>query len=76
MVEKRVRVEKTSLKFKLQNPSGNGNDHFCQRSMVNLMKEICSKARPKFRKAFVQVEAAMIKEGWLDKEDLAFERIT
>jgi hypothetical protein len=31
---------------------------------------------PQFRAALAQVEAAMIKEGWLDKEDLALEGIT
>ena len=31
---------------------------------------------PQFRAALAQVEAAMIKEGWLDKEDLAIEGIT
>jgi hypothetical protein len=31
---------------------------------------------PQFRVALAQVEAAIIKEGWLDKEDLALEGIT
>jgi hypothetical protein len=31
---------------------------------------------PQFRVALAQVEEAMIKEGWLDKEDLVVELIT
>jgi len=31
---------------------------------------------PQFKQALAQVEEAMIKEGWLDKEDLVVELIT